>query len=294
MNVPPIVHAVWPVIDAEYKKPAPKWRRVAFQAADRAWITEECAKPSDFDPQNTRQQMLTHHGHIEGRQCAFGTVYVFSSDPSATIDMSVFPWDLWGRILRLYSDLPSSSTSRSTLYRVFVFAVDRPREFPATVSEPITPLHINGGYTYPCNRQTIVIYRAEDATRVLLHELQHAACLDDHRRGIDAVEAETEAWAELLHSLLVPFAFGDLPPVLDRLQVQAEWIVAQNRRVRRHLAKGGDPFCRRYTTLKEDVWRRWGLLSSSRPAPKGSRPVDASPSVSLRLTAPVDPANPFL
>ena len=37
------------------------------------------------------------------------------------------------------------------------------------------------------------IYKAEDATRVLIHELMHSSCADNHENGIDIVEAETEA-----------------------------------------------------------------------------------------------------
>lgn len=286
MSDPPIVHAVWPILEQEFGQAAPTWRRIPWKGADRTWITHECEKPSPFDPENTRKQLLeSDHLSVDARECDFGSVFIFS-DPTSP-SLTTFPWTLWGRILRLYSSSSSLGLFRAkstTLYRVFVFAVDRPRQFPASVNDPITPLHINGGYAYPCNRQTIVIYRAEDATRVLLHELQHAACLDDHRQGVDRVEAETEAWAELLHSLLL--SHGDVSTAREQLQRQAEWIRAQNRRVRQHIRQSGDSFCQRYTVFKEDVWRRWGLMSLAS--------ASASVSGSLRLTPPADPTSPYL
>ena len=137
---------------------------------------------------------------------------------------------------------------------------------------PIGPQHINGGYTYPSRLDVILIYRAEDATRVLIHELQHAYGLDDHRMNLDKVEAETEAWAELLYHAIL--SKGNKKAFSHHLREQARWMHAQNQRVAAHL-KTPTQFPYRYTLAKEDVWKRWGLTSPSNQTCS-----------SLRLTVP--------
>ena len=122
-----------------------------------------------------------------------------------------------------------------------------------------------------------MIYRAEDATRVLLHELFHAVCSDNPSHSLDQKEAETEAWAELVWCGFMALAsLKDLKRIVKR---QGTWMVSQNGRLASHghMAPGPQGFPWRYTMGKEAVWRRWGLLQG---AVKG-HPVD-----SLRLTFP--------
>ena len=146
-------------------------------------------------------------------------------------------------------------------------------------AHPIGPPHINGGYTYPCNVQTIVLYRAEDATRVLIHELQHASCLDHHEHGVDLVEAETEAWAELLYAGFL--SHGNKAIFHERVRAQAEWMQVQNKEVRRRIGHTMR-FPWRYTVGKEDVWRRWGLVSNTHSLQATSLRLGAPPSLSQK------------
>jgi hypothetical protein len=150
------------------------------------------------------------------------------------------------------------------------------REPNIQVGEEIKPQHINGGYTYHCNRETIMIYRAEDATRVLLHELMHSCCLDKMERGIDQVEAETEAWAELLYIGFLSQGKAQLFRLLH--QRQSDWMRVQDQAVKAHMKKPRD-FPWRYTMGKEEVWQRWGIL-----LPISAYEKEAQ--MSLRLTAP--------
>jgi len=47
----------------------------------------------------------------------------------------------------------------------------------------------------------------------------------------------------------------------DLLQRQSEWIIKQNRKVRKHMVKPDSmEFPWRYTIGKEEVWERWGIL----------------------------------
>jgi hypothetical protein len=149
-----------------------------------------------------------------------------------------------------------------------------------------------------------MIYRAEDATRVLLHELQHANCLDStpEGRGLtgtshqhnDALEAETEAWAELLYAGVL--SQGKRSVFLQLVQEQAAWFIEQNEQVKQHM-KTPTQFPYRYTIAKEAVWRRWGIRDLAKP-PKAATQAQhslrlaahtsgaASPQHSLRLTPP--------
>ena len=186
------------------------------------------------------------------------------------------PWGLWARIFRMYSEKKGSKP-----FRVYFLANTKRRLFPDG-KKAITPENINGGYTYPCNRETILLYRAEDATRVILHELMHSCCLDKHENGVDEVEAETEAWAEVVYVALL--SEGDPVRFQELLERQSNWMLSQNEEVKKHMKNpNSKEFPWRYTIGKEDVWRRWGLFEKKRAS-------EVAIKNSLRLTFPVDNA----
>jgi hypothetical protein len=278
-------------IRQEYQRPPPKWvLSHSIPSAHQRWIHQEAQTPSEFDALQLRKNVLQYPSQsIVYATCPYGFLIVYFEQ----YDPADLPWDMWGRILRLFYE--------GQRFTVYLLASSTPRRFPSPPGSRspgvIKPEHINGGYTYPCRTDTIVIYRAEDATRVLLHELQHASCLDHPERGIDWVEAETEAWAELLYIALL--AKGD-PREWQRSWVrQWSWIQQQNKQVRRHLRGGLNSveFPWRYTLGKEEVLRDW-FPSSALPSPT------SPPMNSLRLTTPptatqkreqgVRPSSPFL
>jgi hypothetical protein len=263
-------------IRQDVRKAPPGWTiGKSIPTAAWKWIQKEVQSDSEFDALRLRYHTLHHpERQMLYATCPFGSVFVIYSDK--TFDpIKDIPWDLWGRILRLfYRKQPS---------HIYFLANPSLRRFPSSSSSSssIKPEHINGGYTYPCRQDTIVIYRAEDATRVLIHELQHALCLDHQERGVDRVEAETEAWAELFYTALL--ARGD-PTEWKRLwSRQWKWILEQNRQVARHMRSPfSQEFPWRYTLGKEQALRGW-FLPSSLSSP--SRTQGLSPT-SLRLTAP--------
>jgi hypothetical protein len=114
--------------------------------------------------------------------------------------------------------------------------------------------------------------------------------LDKPDNGIDIVEAETEAWAELFYIAII--SQGKKYMFKDLIQRQSEWMIKQNRKVRQHmrnpdspiLVEKGQPdtmeFPWRYTIGKEEVWERWGLLRRDE-----MKPV-INVGKSLRLTYP--------
>jgi hypothetical protein len=271
-------------VQKEFAKPDIIWENVELNKKDLTFLREECNKDSEFDPINKRKlmfdEMIKGNLFVVTSKCEYGQVMAIFE----TMDqMAELPWDLWGRILRMFSE-PWRKP-----FKIFFLGNKSLRQFPLG-DEPITPENINGGYTYRCDPETIVIYRAEDATRVLIHELQHSCCLDKPDNGIDIVEAETEAWAELFYISII--SQGKKYMFKDLIQRQSEWMIKQNRKVRQHmrnpdspiLVEKGQPdtmeFPWRYTIGKEEVWERWGLLRRDE-----MKPV-INVGKSLRLTYP--------
>jgi hypothetical protein len=269
-------------VQKEFEKPEVKWDNINLCDKDYKFLKEECNKDSQFDLMNKRKRMFNDMADgkllVIACKCEYGQIVALLE----TIEqMAELPWDLWGRILRMFYE-PYRKP-----FKVFFLADKSLREFPPG-DEPITPENINGGYTYQCNPETIMIYRAEDATRVLIHELQHSCCLDKPEKGIDIVEAETEAWAELFYIAIM--SQGKRYMFKDLLQRQSEWMIKQNRKVKRHMRNPDIPvflenekgmeFPWRYTIGKEEVWERWGLLRKDE-----MKPV-VNVGNSLRLTYP--------
>jgi len=278
-----LLDAVFDVVQYEYEKLEPVWKTSRMVLTDRIFLEKECNNDSEFDPFGWRKQMydmyLNGKAVVEVRECAYGRVLALGTEDI----LQGIPWGLWGRILRLYSGntLRPPTPSQYKKAKIFFLASPYLRTIPSG-SKPLGPENINGGYTYHCNMETIVIYRAEDATRVLLHELQHASCLDHMEHGVDIVEAETEAWAELLYAGLL--SQGEKPLFHELVKKQADWMQAQNAVVKRHIHHDRQ-FPWRYTVGKEEVWERWGLRSG-RNSHRNSPHASHDPMHSLRLTPP--------
>ena len=267
-----LLNSVLDSIRHEYIQPAPIWTvSHTIDPKDMEYLHNECTVGSEFDPNNRRKTM--YNDMLSGRvstmvsTCPYGKVITILENADQVLDI---PWPLWGRIMRLYAE------KEHPPFKVFFLANTHMRTFPE--NGPITPENINGGYTYPGNRETIMIYRAEDATRVLLHEMMHSCSLDNHANGVDQVEAETEAWAELVYVALL--SKGVKKDFNELLRKQAEWMRKQNMKVKQYMRQPeSKEFPWRYTIGKEDVWRKWNIFES-----KG-RPF-VSIGNSLRLTYP--------
>jgi hypothetical protein len=132
--------------------------------------------------------------------------------------------------------------------------------------QPVGPEHVNGGYTLPCKQDRIIIYREEECTRVLLHELFHAAC-SDRLASLPHMEAETLA------------SEGNLETALALMKKQIRWMSAQHRVLRAfyNVSKPED-FAWRYTLGREHAYQRLGVHV---PISRGTSYVTSS-----RLTAP--------
>ena len=267
MPIHPLIRQVAEIIREEFAKPEPEVRIGIPTSEEIDFLEEEVHDASPFDQLNLRLEMW--NGLVGGnyRLCAVESDYgrvigVFTKNEHS----KDVPWGLWMRIMRMFTTAGTASASANP-FKVFFLANPYPREIPA--SAPILPIHINGGYTIPCSRESIVIYRAEDATRVLLHELFHAACCDNHTLGLDVVEAETEAWAELFYCGFV--ARGVLHIMRDWVGRQSEWMAKQNAKVAGLIGSKGIEarvFPWRYTIGKQETWERWGIFDAEARRPE--------------------------
>lgn len=144
---------------------------------------------------------------------------------------------------------------------VFLCCNRNPKKIPSD-GRPLSPFCINGGYTYPCMRKMIMIYRLEECSRVLIHELFHAFCTDRERDSTEVREAKTEAWTEFFWCILTAYLRGTT--AIDVIMIQEGWIRAQNRRILQVVGEKGAEYGRRYTILKQEYWNE--LLAISVPA----------------------------
>lgn len=166
-------------------------------------------------------------------------------------------WKLWGRIFQWFSI--------GQPVRVFFFMSPVPRILPSP-GQPVESQHINGGYTYPCHTNGITIFRYEEATRVLIHELLHAACTDNMRLPTELRETKTEVWAELVYIAIL--SKGSLRRAAHLWKIQKQWIVDANTTLRRaHGVRSYSDYAYRYTVGREEELKLHGIdLSDCQPS----------------------------
>lgn len=252
----PFIHKLAETIRLEYIEEAPKWFHILPDKNDINVLKNECNTYSIHDPNQIRLnswlQLKGGHNLLAGFQCDYGKLICILEDSE---QIKYIPFELWGRIMRCFMD----RSKTNELYRIYFIASTTLREMPEG-KNIFGPVNINGGYSYPCRHDTILLYRAEDATRVLIHELFHASCSDDMETTVDDREAETEAWAEFFYCA---FLSRGTPYILrDLVQRQSQYMNIQNKMIAEHLGKKAvqeRAFPWRYTIGKEDVWKRWGI-----------------------------------
>ena len=234
--------------EAYQKKPLHFTVWAGLSDEDKTLIKRYAEEPSNFDGDNFRINAYKR-GPLSKLQLGDHTIYTIGSLTGAAARSVIKQINKFSRVLQIMGSSKS--------YTIYWFLSPVERKFPSH-GEPVLAKHINGGYCHACKPETIVIYRAEDAVRVLIHELMHAACLDDHSKPIPVVEAETEAWAELFYSMLMANEYGLSPG--DAWNIQSSWSARQNIRLQKdHSVKGPSDYAWRYTVGKEGVWRRWNM-----------------------------------
>lgn len=252
----------------KYKNEDTSWIGDSVKPADIAALRNEATKESSWDTGKIRLTLWNKYTSNEGDVRVFSTprsdrVVVLSETKQPPP-----PPKSWIRIFRILSP--------DTPVRILWFASETQR-IPPPVGMPIEPQHINGGYTKQCDAQSVVIYRKEEATRVLIHELLHASCTDPDITVLPQIEADTEAWAEVV---LTALAAKGRPNVFKELwSEQANYIMKQCKSLMRyHQVRTKSDYAWRYTTGRFERLRQLGL-----PFPEEDS-IRAVPLKSLRLT----------
>ncbi len=255
-----------------FASPAPIWIAQPFDASMRDYISRRAQEPAFVDPHNTRSELysalLQGQASVVIRECEYAHVIYVSESPYPAVAAAEVPWDTWGRIFQAFSAPPGSSSREQKKWRVIVFGSNKKREFPPE-GTLLGPEHINGGSAYRCEPSSILIVRKEEMTRVLIHELFHAACSDDMTQDVQEVEAHTEAWAEFM---LAAIMSRGMQPRFCKLwphQVAYAEKQAAMCRSRGHIRDPKDYGCR-YLTMRIDAWHKEGLYPTC-PLPPASK-----------------------
>jgi hypothetical protein len=162
------------------------------------------------------------------------------------------PWEEWSRVFQWVGPAPNG-----VKWTVYWFPAHIKRSLPPRGKE-VGPANLNGGYCFPCNPLSIVVYRFEEATRVLLHEVLHAACTDPPQAPLPWKEAVTETWAELF--LVALCSKGDTRKAAELWNLQSQWIANQNAKLQnQHSVRTMKDYAWRYTLGREHVLHRLGM-----------------------------------
>jgi len=233
--------------------PEEQWIDDSATKQDIEILKKEGKGDSMIDKVNFRQQMLDKWSssgatkeidlfikELPGRT---RVVFLGTSDQFANI-----PWALWARIFQGIGH---------PIGRILFYGHPSERFFPSP-GEPVGPENVNGGYTNLCSQERIVIYRYEEATRVLLHELLHTACFDKEKE-VEDLEASTEAWTEIfLCALLSKGKSGAFSSLWLK---QCKWIHAQCEMLEKSgSVNGPKDYAWRYINGKRNVLYGLGFL----------------------------------
>jgi hypothetical protein len=263
----PWVQSLLEKVQQEYAKPVPTFCVKPSVGAEKTYALRIAQEEDPFDELKLKKDMVQMYqgdeAFLETCTSDLGTITVLRRR-----DTQWQPsWEVWLRAARLLC--PGKQI------RIVIFAHPRARELPPRGTR-IGPQHINGGYTTKCDSKSVVVYRQEEATRVLVHELFHASCSDPYHKDTPFIEADTEAWAEVV--LCAMAARGDMTKWRRYFLEQVRWAVRQAATLRDwYGVQYPQEYAWRYGVGRVDVWRRLGLQVPS--VPIKYRPVD-----SLRLT----------
>jgi hypothetical protein len=229
--------------------PEEQWIDDSATKDDIQMLKQEAKGDSIIDKVNFRQQVLDmwYKKEVElfVKELPGRTRVVFLGTQE---QFTGIQWPLWARIFQGIGH---------PIGRILFYGHPSERFFPSP-GEPVGPENVNGGYTNLCSQERIVIYRYEEATRVLLHELLHTACFDKEKR-VEDLEANTEAWTEIFLCALLSKGKSGL---FNSLWLkQCMWIQAQCEILEKSgTVNGPQDYAWRYITGKRDVLYGLGFL----------------------------------
>jgi hypothetical protein len=259
-----------------WSHPPLQWEACEIEASELSAAEREATTGQQFDKHGLKAGILK--GYKEGtvrlvckRLGQLARVVAFL--PEGVHEPN---WEFWARVFQWFGRAKSN-----TPWRVTWFAARAPRAFPDP-GQDLGPEHVNGGYTQICSTDGIFIYREEEATRVLIHEMLHAACLDEKGETwtLPMREAMIEMWAELI---LVALKSRGVSTTAKRLWIkQSHWIADTNAKAQEeHNEEDDSDYAWRYLSGRSIMYANYGITL---PA---ARDVDQK---SLRFTHPaLDP-----
>lgn len=225
------------------------WINDTYSVSDVEYI-ETCVKSSPFDTLGLQRDIYEGFKAgtvlLEKKSSIYGSVLVLyhKDQPWA------FPYKAVGSVMKLFY-------KEGKPFRFLFFGSQVQRQIPIQ-GESVAAAHVNGGYTFPCNPQSVVVYRREEVVRVLIHECYHASCSDPQGIDLPYVEADTEAWAEIT---LCALAARGRFPVFNRLfRAQMEYARGQCKMLSEvyNVSEPSD-YAWRYTIGKLNRWRALGF-----------------------------------
>lgn len=242
-----------------YKRPVENWIDSEVSQKDIDVFQKESEGESPFDKLNLKKQMYEMYKSgkaiIVSKQISNARVCILTENKN-----EFYPWNTWNRVFQWMGNPKDSS-----LWQIYIYSSKTQRILPE--QGPIGAEHLNGGYTYPCKSDCVVIYRYEEATRVLIHELLHASCTDNMNNSVEIREAATEIWAEFF--LVTVLAKGVLAKAIELWNIQDHYIQDLNYTVRTfHSVNSSQDYGARYTTLREDILNSFKIQLDTNYTPK--------------------------
>jgi hypothetical protein len=251
------------------------WVRDTPRNDEIEYLKQQAFDESPFDPLFLRKQTFLD---LESGKATL----ICRRGPFARVVAIVYPetnipWKLYSRIFSSFGPPPTSCVKEgSRHWTVYLFANPTQRSFPE-MNSIVGPQHINGGYAFPNDSKSIVIYREEESERVLVHELLHACGSDNFNHSVEIREALTETWAELF--LIGILAKGSLQKAKRLWNIQSQWIANQNFKLQvLYNVKGMNDYPWRYTLARKQSLQHFGI-----PLPHPFLTQETS----LRFTSPL-------
>ena len=243
------------------------WIDDSPRLADTELLEKEAAGESTIDDTNLRAEMVKQWKegsdvNLRVKELPGRTRLIFLG---TDLQWSQIPWSMWSRIFQAIGH---------PIGHVLFYAHPLMREFPNPI-EKIQAKNINAGYSFICQQHTVVIYRFEEATRVLLHELLHTACFD---KGlpVELLEANTEAWTEVFLRALL--SRGLKKRFVGLWKKQCAWMKAQTEHLQeKWKISSPQDYAWRYTIGRHQV-----LLDKGYIVPSNALTIP----VGLRFTTP--------
>jgi hypothetical protein len=273
-----IFETIVPHVHHTIKGKTVRWIRDAPTDDDIESVKKAGEADSSFDPLLLRSTLL--NDVKEGRaelSCRrlLGPVsakVLFIHERGTTPSIN---WRVWANIF-----LAFGKCKKGGAWRVIFFVSSATRNLPPFGEAP-GQKHVNGGYAIPNDPSSIVIYRNEEATRVLVHELLHACGSDNMSNSEPMREVLTESWAEIF--LIAVLANGSLKKAKQLWKIQSQWIVNQEFVLRNEYnVNYPSDYAWRYTVGRREVMEKLGLYF-----PNPSTNPRAAIIESLQFTSPL-------